>query len=177
MVSLVGIGGKPIRGRTKLQKMFFLLANDEPEIGGQLDYFPYYYGPYSEVLEHEFEYLKSEGIISEDSGRISLTNRGKNMERRVRKEIDESVLDALEEYKEMFNDITNSELLAFIYLTFPDMAVRSVKYERIKERSEPLIMSLVKKDKISSQRAAELLGVTQSRIFHNMNEMGMRVFY
>ena len=87
------------------------------------------------------------------------------------------VLDALEDHKGMLNDLTDDELLAYMYLTFPEMAAASPEYDRIRRMAEPLIMSLVKEYKISSQRAAELLGVTQSRIFHNMNRMGMQVFY
>lgn len=176
MVALVGLGGEPVRGKTKLQKIFFLLANDEPEISCQLDYFPHSYGPYSEVLDHELEYLKNVGAISEESNSISLTSIGRKAEREIRGTVDPKVLGALEEYKELLNDLTSNEMLAFIYATFPDMAGKSVEYENIKNKIEDLIMSLVKKDKISSQRAAELLGVTQSKIFHNMNKMGLRVF-
>ncbi|MDA7940662.1 MAG: hypothetical protein MPJ06_02515 [Nitrosopumilus sp.] len=175
IISAAGIGGVPVRGRLKLQNMLFLLTYSVEEIGRLLDYAPGPRGPHSDIVDRELGRLVGAGIVSEGPGGISLADPGKEADARER--VDPEILDELEECKEMLNDLTDEELLAFMYLTFPEMAVASPEYERIRRMEEPLIMSLVKKDKISSQRAAELLGVTQSHIFHNMNRMGMRVFY
>ena len=175
MVSLLGIG--PVDGRAKLQGMFFLVTYKVPEAGPVLRYAPGRHGPYSEVVGDALEHLVAGGMITEGPGGISLTDRGREAGAAIRGGMDPWIMRLLGAYRDALNDLTGDELLAFMYTLFPDMAAESEDHDRIMSDLEPLVMALVKKEKISSGRAAELLGVTQDKIFNNMRRMGIQIFY
>ena len=78
--------------------------------------------------------------------------------------------------KDLFNDITCDELLAFMYTAFSDMSKRSAEYEAIKPRIEELVFSLLKKGKISRGKAANLTGSPMRYVLVRMSEMGIPVF-
>jgi uncharacterized protein YwgA len=63
--------GKPIEGRTRLQKMAFLLKN---KYGFPLnfDFKPYYYGPYSEELSDLVSLLRALGLAEEKTDYFGL---------------------------------------------------------------------------------------------------------
>lgn len=84
-------------------------------------------------------------------------------------------LEVLREYKETFNDMTTDELLAYVYLAHPETASQSAKYAGLKPRMERLMLSLVRKEKISGQRAAELLGKSYSYVLEKAGKSGIRV--
>ena len=77
---------------------------------------------------------------------------------RIAKGEDRSTLDMIGEYKEVFNDLTIGELLAYVYSAYPDMATRSPAYYRTMSNKERHVMSMLKKGKVSLGRASELLG-------------------
>ena len=80
------------------------------------------------------------------------------------------IISLLSEYKKFLNDLPVNELLAYIYSAYPNMTEESAKYAAIKQNMEKYIFSLIKKQKISSQRAAELLDKSQNYIIKKMNE-------
>jgi len=104
------------------------------------------------------------GVLASNSGKIVLTVQGKEIARELVKQEDEETLRALSEYKRFLNDLPSNELLAYIYTAYPDMVDESVEYRRLKPNIEAHILSLVRKQKISSQRAAELLDRSQDYI-------------
>jgi uncharacterized protein YwgA len=55
---------KQLRGRTRLQKIFFLLKR-KYNIPINLEFKPYFYGPYSEELAHDIQVLRGFGIVEE----------------------------------------------------------------------------------------------------------------
>lgn len=61
---------EPVRGRTRLQKMMFLLHKETgvegKEDGSGLGFVPHHYGPYSRHLQDDIEGLISEGMIKEE---------------------------------------------------------------------------------------------------------------
>lgn len=64
-------GKEPVRGRTRFQKMMFLLWKGmEGEGGGGglsgLGFAPHHYGPYSRQLQDDIEGLIGEGMIGEE---------------------------------------------------------------------------------------------------------------
>lgn len=171
LIALIGAGGEPVRGNLKLQKMLFLLSHYIPDLDEQIGYAPDYLGPYSEIIANESDYLKNIGMVSFDSNTMSLTAEGKLIEKKLIKGLDHKVLSQIKDCKELLNDLTSRELLAFIYSAYPDMAKQSVEYEKIKPNLEQLVISLIKKGKISSERGAELLDTTHLYIIQKLNKM------
>lgn len=63
-------GGEPVRGRTRFQKMMFLLWK-RMEAGGEggcsgLGFVPHHYGPYSRQLQDDIDGLIGEGLVEEE---------------------------------------------------------------------------------------------------------------
>ena len=152
-------GGEPIRGRAKLQKIVFMLTEGEDREDRPCGYDAGEYGPHSDIVDEEAGYLEEAGILCADgSGNISLTRLGMEVAGRIAGGEDRPTLEMIDEYKEVFNDLTIGELLAYVYSAYPDMATRSQAYDRTMSNKERHVMSMLKKGKVSLGRAAELLG-------------------
>lgn len=173
IILLANANGESIKGRTKLQKMMYLLSDKIEEIKEQSSYDADNYGPYSEVVDEEEQYLEQIGVLTSSPGEIALTETGKEIAQELSKHEDEKTLKVLDEYKKFLNDMTGNELLAYIYSAYPDMTEESVEYENLKPNIENYILSLIRKQKISSQRAAELLYRSQDYIIKKMKDKQM----
>lgn len=172
IILLANAEGEPIKGRLKLQKMMFLLSDKIEGIKEQSSYDADNYGPYSEVVDEESQYLEQIGVLSSKPGEIAITKEGKEIAEEIMKNEDKKILTALSEYKKFLNDLTSKELLAYVYSAYPDMTEESIEYENLKPNMENYILALVKKEKISTQRAAELLNKSQDHIIKKIKEKG-----
>lgn len=166
---------EPIRGRIKLQKMMFMLSNIIPEVAEQGSYDADNFGPYSEVVNSELEYLENVGVLLSGRSEIATTDVGREIAEDLARGEDKDRLSVLRSYKDFLNDLPSKELLAYIYSAHPDMTSESMVVEEIKPDMERHLLSLVRKQKISSQRAAELLNMPHNYIIKRMNEIGMTV--
>ena len=168
-------GGAPIMGQTKLQKMMFLLSKMSNDMVEQCGYSADNYGPYSEIVGEAARHLGEIGVLCFDnSGRnISITPTGRRVAEEIAEEEDDDTLDIIDSCKDMLNDLSTDEVLAYVYSSYPRMAEQSVVYDRIKRSMERHIMSMLKKEKISSERAAELLEKPLDYILRRAR--GMRV--
>ncbi len=153
--------------------MMFLLSDKIEEIKNQSSYDADNYGPYSEVVDEEARYLEQIGVLSSSPGEITLTKDGKEIANELLKKENKNVVNALNEYKKFLNDLSSKELLAYVYSAYPDMTEESTEYANLKPNMENYILSLVKKQKISAQRAAELLNKSQEHIIKKMKEKGI----
>ncbi|CAI9831176.1 MAG: hypothetical protein MPI95_05380 [Nitrosopumilus sp.] len=169
VVVLMGQNKEPI-GKTRLHKTFFLLSRDVPGFESRFDYEPDIYGPYSRVLELTLKTLQDEGVIEADAGSGSyrymrLTKYGNGLFDQFADKIDGNVAGLLSEYNELFDGMTHDELLAYIDSMYPEMAVNSEKYKnQIRPRLPEHVIKLVQKEKITSQRGAELLEIPYSEM-------------
>ncbi len=173
IILLANANNEPINGRLKLQKMMYLLSDKIEEIKEQSSYDADNYGPYSEIVDAEERYLEQIGVLTSDHGKIALTKTGKEIAQEISKNESKKIMRVLNEYKKFLNDLTSNELLAYIYSAYPEMIEESVEYENLKPNMENHIFSLIKKQKISSQRAAELLNKSQDYVIKKINDKQM----
>jgi len=152
--------GEPIKGKTWLQKEMFLLVHntgkDEIIQGAQFE--PHHYGPYSETIEAELDTLRMLGLV-EINNSIRLKPVGRKLASKLRGIVSDEFLELVEEIKENLNDLSEDELLAYIYFTFPNMTTESRVLERVKRKRERLAVSLYKKGKVSLSKAAQIAGM------------------
>ena len=151
-------GGEPIRGRTKLQKIVFMLTEGEEQEYGPCGYDAGSDGPHSGIVDEAAGRLEDAGILRADGRDISVTQLGREVAGRIAGEEDGRTLAMIGRYKEMFNDLAADELLAYVYSAYPGTAAGSPAYGRIAPNMELHVMSMLKKEKITSERASELLG-------------------
>lgn len=129
--------GQEIRGRTRLQKMVFLIQkefSDSDELPGEYNYIPYDYGPFAKKLYDDIDFLEERDVIDEDQETVddkvvyyySLgSNADTYLDNWSQEEI-ERVLELAEEIKDRFNDVPLPALLDYVYSEYPDYAENSV---------------------------------------------------
>ena len=137
----------PIRGRTRFQKMIFLLqakqssTNSKPDLG--FNFVPYDYGPYSKALQLDINDLIERGLIKEEPEmgqfgkykyKYKITQTGQTLverlltKRKYSKHQFEMLHKLLIEIKNDINDKDIDLLLREIYTDYPAYAQFS-KYQ------------------------------------------------
>ena len=168
-------GCEPIRGRTKLQKIVFMLIEKKGWKCGPCEYVAGNDGPHSDIVEEEAARLEDAGILRTDGEDVSITQLGGEVAGRIADGEDRRTLARIGWYKESFNDLTADELLAYVYSTYPDMATRSPTYDRIMSSKERHAVSMLVKGKISLGRAAEILDRPVEDVWEMAGRMRVQV--
>ena len=153
----------------------YLLADRIEEVKEQTSYEPDMLGPYSEVIDEESNYLKDIGIFNATEGQISLTDQGIEVANEIEKKEKPEIKELISDFKQFLNNLTSSELLCYVYSAYPEMTEESVEYNRLLPIMEDTILNLVKKQKISMGRAAELLNKKHDYVINRMKEKGIKV--
>ena len=164
-------GCEPIRGRARLQKIVFMLTRGEGWEDFPCGYVAGDRGPHSEIVEEEAGRLEATGVLRTEGDAIYVTQLGREVAGRIAGEEDRLTLAMIDEHKDMFNDLTIDEILAYVYSAYPDMATGSAAYDRITPDRERHAMSMLKKGKITSGRASELLGLTLEDVLRMTGRM------
>ena len=135
-----------IRGRTRFQKLAFLAEQRlEKEGINAYDFIPYDYGPFTDDLYIELEYLRDCGLVEESRTRTyggderydyKLTQRGRQTfeqdipenpsspgEKRF-----ETLMMIANDIVSEYNDIPISNLLEYVYEEYPEYAENSILY-------------------------------------------------
>lgn len=166
-------GGEPVRGRTKMQKMMFLASKADDELDREGCFEPDNYGPYSEVVNEELEYLASVGVLRVAGSEIGITRAGRRIAEKLSKEAGANTPLMLSNLKDLLNDLPTREVLGYIYAAYPETTSESVEYKKIKPQMEAIMVSLIRKEKITSGHAAELLGRPRHYVIGLMKEAGI----
>ena len=169
--------GDPVKGRTKLQKMMFMASKTVRELGEEGGFEPDNYGPHSEAVNEELEHLSSIGVLDAASGSISITPTGRRIAEELSRATSVNTVTMLRNTKRLLNDLQTREVLGYIYAAYPETTSESVEYERIKPQIEPILLGLIRKGKISSGHAAELLGKPLHYVIGLMKEAGIAYLY
>ena len=165
---------KAIPGPLHLQKEIYLLQRLFSGLATEADYEPYLMGQHSEVVADELDELKLSGLIRNTSGPISLTSDGNEISTILRKRAGRKEIKKVEEFKELLNDMTKDELLAFVYLSDPaheELKEESVEYKSIVRNRKQLAVSMYQKGKISAQKAAEISGENFENFFAHLKSV------
>jgi uncharacterized protein YwgA len=131
--------GQEIEGRTRLQKMVFLIQQETEDasesLPGTYNYVPYDYGPFARDLYDDLDRLKDKGVIVEEQeemadGIIKYNYRlGPNaesyFENHPQSKIQE-VQTRAEDVKKKFNNKSLAELIDLVYSKYPEYAKNSV---------------------------------------------------
>ena len=162
---LLGVkNAEPVPGQIHLQKEMYLLRNLFPELADEAGYEPNFLGPYSEAVAGGAERLASSDLIRADPKGFELTPDGKKAFDILKKgssEEEEEVRKA-GEFKDLLNDLSVDELLAFVYFSYPSetgLEKESAEYGNLLPRRGKLAMSMYQREKISAQKAAQIAGM------------------
>lgn len=153
---------EPIRGKTWLQKQMYVVSRNISSIRNQMAYDNFRYGSFSETVEEIKDQYQISKYVDASKGGICLTSKGEKLASQIWQLVEPQTQKLVQDIKEEFNDMTEDELLLFMYVTYPDTAESSDVRDRILKERLPLSVSLLKKGKVSLQKAAELAGMNLS---------------
>jgi len=135
--------GEPIEGRTRLQKMVFLMQQELKQrgqsgaVGTEYDFIPYDYGPFSKELYDDLDAMIDQEFVDDTeeplrSGKVKyiyeIEGDGEDLvdsEKETWEDAD-AIMQLAQEIKEDYNDMLLSELIEYVYSEYPDYAERSV---------------------------------------------------
>lgn len=132
---------EPVEGRTRMQKMLFLLQQEYKSCDFQYKYHAYDYGPYSSTLQTDLDELIDEGLLEEEdqalpSGkykyRYSITKKGiKHVESalsdpRNKKLQLKQIYRSSEKIKAFANSANLNDLLKYVYAKYPEYTKFSI---------------------------------------------------
>jgi uncharacterized protein YwgA len=134
--------GEIIEGRTRLQKMVFLLEKELEELekspidSSDYDFIPYDYGPFSKKLYDDLDYLSKKGLIDDieeemDDGQVKynykITSKGEEfVESQLNSSDSELIRKLAEQMKRNYNSRPISSLIDYVYSEYPEYAENSV---------------------------------------------------
>jgi uncharacterized protein YwgA len=137
---LAADGAEPVEGRTRLQKLLFLIQMRADEMDMELfdmyDFIAYDYGPFSKNIYDDIEYLDQRGFLREtpkqlDDGVIKydyeITPKGKKY---LRSEVEQSsdIIGLINSVKSDFNDADLKNFIEYVYSEYPEYAENSVLF-------------------------------------------------
>jgi len=173
ILALLAIDNKPIHGKTKLQKMIFLLSQIIPELKEEVSYEAYDYGMYDSAVEDALDLLESENlIVVSESNEIRLMDKNSGEEALKSLEI---YKDKIREIKEMYNDLTEDEMLAIVYTLFPEYAKYSEKRDNIERRRKSIAIRLYQKGKVSLGLASKIAKMNLHDFINLLKKKGIKI--
>ncbi len=159
---------EPIKGKTWFQKEMFLISKNFPLLEEELDFEPYLFGPDSEIAEDELNELKKCNLVKNEDKKILLTDKGKRIARKIYSQ-DKKRAELIDRLKDFANGLEMNELLAFVYFSYPEMTEESTVFEEIKKNRISLALKLLKKEKVSLEKAAQIAGLPLERFYKQLN--------
>lgn len=167
---------EPIKGKTKLIKELFFIANNVPSLQQNLNFEPDSYGPSSDKAINNLEEMSLLNLIKVENNSspkvYSLTKLGKEFLEESNENIDVLLI---EDMKSLINDLTKDELLALVYFTFPETTDESLVKGEIDRDKVRLAINLYKKDKISLEKASEIAGLPLLKFLELIKEKNINV--
>jgi uncharacterized protein YwgA len=167
---------EPVRGKLWFQKELFLLAKNSDELAEQADFEADFMGPYSESADEELEQLEFAKVVEKEGNKLKLTGLGRDIAEILEKNTSDEEKEMIEDFKSELNDLTEDELLGFIYFTFPEMTRESVKFEKIKPKRMNIALSLYAKSKISLGKALEIAGMNIDTFIKEAKLKGIQIY-
>ena len=162
-----------VRSVLVLQNLLYVLAKKTGDGGIEGSFGPGELGPHSEEATGVIGRMAEDGLISIGrEGRIAATPEGRASARDAGEGLDEYARAVIAGHVPFLNDMTDEELLLYMHLVHPDMSAGSRACAALAHRTEDIVMGMVRDEKISSGRAAEVMGVPFRKVLSMMRRYG-----
>ena len=174
---LAGEGGRAVRSIEALQMMLYTVARKTGDGEVEAGFGPGERGPHSKDAADELDRMSGDGLVSRAQGAIATTPVGRAAARDARRGLGEYTRAAIAGYGPFFNAMTDEQLLLYTRLLHPDMTANSRECIGLARRADEIVMGMVRDEKISSGRAAEVLGIPIRDILPMMKKHGIPNLY
>lgn len=161
----------PIRSKIKIQKILFLISNVFKGFQDLLEFEPHLFGPYSETLDFVLDSLIKLGLVKKEGSNYSLTDDGQRLVKSFKPKPE--LINVINDFKSFLNDLSDDEILVFIYASYPRFISESVKWDDLKPNRVSIAHSLLNKGKISFSKAAEIAGMSSVNFDKLLKSRGM----
>lgn len=156
--ALGSLNNTPLRSKVKIQKLLFLVSLIFPEYKELLEFEPHLFGPYSEILDNVIEDLVKLELVKVEGSKYKLTEKGFELYNQLKPK--KELVGVIEDFKNFLNDLSDDEILTFIYVSYPKFIGESAKWDELKKDRVKMAVSLLKKEKVSFSKAAEISGMS-----------------
>ncbi|TMI60899.1 hypothetical protein E6H12_09150 [Candidatus Bathyarchaeota archaeon] len=164
---------RPVRGRTWLQKEMFLLSKLTGELEEKTEYDPNIMGSYSRIVDE----VEDQFYISEYEERIGdsmkLSLEGKKLAEEVWLKADDREKRIVAGVKTLLNDMTQLELLGFIYTEYPETAVNSDRKAEVEAKRLEIAINLFQKGKVPLNKAAQVAKQSTEVFLQELKKRGV----
>lgn len=167
---------EPIKGKLWYQKELFLLSKNNEELAEDADFEPDFMGPYSEIADEELEQLESARVVGKEGNKLKLTGLGQKIAKIIGENATVEEKEMIEDFKNVLNDLTEDELLGFIYFTFPEMTEESIKIRKIYPKRKNIALNLYAKSKISFGKALEISDISIDDFIKEAKLRGIQIY-
>lgn len=151
---------KPVKGKVAFQKEMFLISNYIDKVNEWAEFGPHFLGPYSEISEASMDNLISMGLVEKKEGyTYKITSSGIRVLGLKQDLFSSEEKEAIADFKKFIDNLTDDEILLFIYASHPDFTIESVKYRAIMRTRVKDSISIYKKGVVSLEKAAFLAGI------------------
>ena len=167
-----------IEGKIRLHKIIFLLSRKYPKIASISDFEAYNYGPYGEGVESALTDLVSYGLLekigNDHKQEYTLTPKGRETVDKVKQDFSD-FYDDIKKLMKTMDKLTDEELVALVYFTYPEYAKESKIYKYIMNKRVNIAVSLYNKDVISIGKAAEIAGMSKEKFREYLRRKGIAI--
>lgn len=151
---------EPLKSDLFFQKEIFLILNYIQDMLPNADFIAHSFGPYSEVAEKSLNNLSSYGLVGKEGNSYEINDFGIEIYNKLKDKLSKNKIEAIEDFKDLLNDLDRDELLVFTYISFPNFTTESTIKKEIYSKRKTISASLYKKGKISLEKASFLAGIT-----------------
>lgn len=168
---------EPIKGKTRLMKELFFISLNVPSLNELLEFEADNFGPSSDVIMGYIDDMSQIKLItakktSQNNVTYILGEYGKKFLEQEKLDLD---YELISEMKTLCQGITNDELLALTYFSFPEMTEESLVKDKIWAKREKLALGLYRKGKISLEKAVEISGLTYKEFLDLLDSKNIKV--
>lgn len=168
---------EPIQGKTRLMKELFFISLNVPSLNELLEFEADNYGPSSDVIMGYIDDMSQIKLINaEKTSRNNVTySLGEYGQKFLEKENLDLDYELISEMKSLCQGITNDELLALTYFSFPEMTEESLVKDKIWAKREKLALGLYRKGKVSLEKAVEISGLSYNDFLKLLDSRNIKV--
>jgi len=164
----------PIDGVTKFMKELFFISKNIPSLEDRADFEPDNYGPNSDVVDNVLTELSTLGWVNKKNNKYKISEEGEKILHESESiSVDEEGMVSF--IKSLINDLTYDEFMTLTYYNYPDMTTESLVSEKIRSKRKEIALSLLKKNKISKSKAAEIYGVPLRDFYKIIEQKGIPI--
>jgi len=160
LYSIGAMGNTPLRSKVKLQKILFLLSNVFPDFKDLLTFEKHLLGPFSTKIEDILDDLIKLDFVDVDGSQFRLSNKGLDYYRMLKPK--EELRVVIEDFKSFLNDMTDDQILTFIYVFYPEYIAESAKWDDLKRGRIGVALTLLRRRKVNFLKAMEIAGMAQT---------------